>query len=127
MVLQAAAVTTFGLGLATILVPDLIVRWFDGDNSESHHFVRFIGTALIGFSVTNWIYSNLKDLRAVLPAVYGNLTSVSLAIFIDLIGLALGMLGRAAWLILALHAVFAVAFTYCIVLIKKPPQSRLKR
>ena len=117
--LQLAALTTFFLGLFIIIKPDLLIMWFDGYSAGDYHIVRFIGTALIGFSVMNWIYSQSKDLKAVLPAIYGNLTSISLAVIVDLIGLATGSLSMAAWLILAVHAVFAGAFIYCVWLIKK--------
>ncbi len=105
--------------MAIILAPDLIIKWFDGDRVGSTHFMRLLGAALIGFGVTNWIYSKSKSLEAVLPAIYGNLVSLSLATFVDIIDLTVNMLNRASWLILGLHVVFASAFTYCIILIKK--------
>lgn len=113
------------MGLATILAPDLIIRWFDGGSVGSTHFVRFLGAALIGFGVTNWLYSKSENLEAILPAIYGNLTSLGLAILVDIIGLSLHMLSSASWLILGLHVVFAAAFAYCITLIKKSDFSRI--
>lgn len=113
-VLQIAAITTFFLGLAIVIFPHLIILWFEGYSAQNYHFVRFVGTALIGFAVTNWLYSKLTDLRYVLPAIYGNLTSIGLAILVDVIGLATHSLSKAAWLILVLHIIFAVAFSYCI-------------
>ncbi len=117
LVLRMAAIATFLIGLATLLKPDTIIAWFDGSAGESNHMVRFIGTALIGFATANWLYSNSEDVVTVLPAIYGNLVSLGLAIAVDLVGLLQHKLARPAWLILALHAAFMLGFTYCIVLI----------
>lgn len=125
-ILQLAAITTFVLGVAIIIVPQLIILWFEGYSPDNYHFVRFVGTALVGFAVTNWLYSKFHDLAAVLPAIYGNITSLGMAILTDLIGIGFGTLSRAAWLILALHIVFAAAFGYCVLLIKKTEAHRLK-
>lgn len=118
-ILQWAAFFTFWIGLGTLLIPEVIIHWFDGFEAPNLHFVRFIGTALIGFSVINWLYSRLNNLEYILPAIYGNLASLSLAIIVDAIGLYLHMLAPLAWLILALHAVFAGAFLYCVLLIRR--------
>jgi hypothetical protein len=118
-ILAAAALTTLFIGLATLLLPERAIGWFDGGGGESSHFVRFIGTALIGFSVMNWLYSRSDDLRYALPAIYGNLASLSLAIIVDAIGLARHELSLGAWIILGLHGVFAAAFAYCAVAINK--------
>lgn len=114
-VLRAAAVVTFMLGVATLVAPQLIVDWFDGQTTlGDYHFVRFIGTALIGFAVMNWLYARLHDVRATLPAIYGNLTSLALAIIVDIIGIMLHTLPMAAWLILIVHILFMLAFGYCV-------------
>lgn len=118
-VLRAAALTTFVLGVGIVLRPDLIVSWFDGYSGNNYHFVRFIGTALIGFSVMNWLYSRFKTISAVLPAIYGNLTSLLLATAVDVVGALNGMLSRPAWLILIVHFIFTAAFIYCVVHIKR--------
>ena len=117
-VLQLAAGATFVIGLSTLFAPQLIVRWFDGFGGPNLHLVRFLGTALIGFSVTNWLYSQFDDLTIVVPAIYGNLTSLGLALIVDSLGLAFHKLNRAAWLILIVHIIFIAAFSYCVVLIK---------
>ena len=124
LVLRLAAVATFGIGLVTLLAPSEVIRIFDGYDPTNYHFVRFIGTALIGFSVTNWLYSSFHSKEVVLPAIYGNLTSLVLAVLVDVIGLAIGVLAPAAWLILLLHAAFTAAFTYCVWLILKTDAKR---
>jgi hypothetical protein len=119
LILRLATVATFVIGLATLFFPAELIRIFDGYDSSNFHFVRFIGTALIGFSVTNWLYSTFTTKEAVLPAIYGNLTSLALAIIVDAVGLIVGVLASAAWLILALHMIFATAFVYCVFLIQR--------
>lgn len=126
-VLRLAALATFVIGLATLLAPGLIVQIFDGYSEGNFHFVRFIGTALIGFSVSNWLYSGLDDLSAVLPGIYGNITSLTIAIVVDLLGLAIGVLSAMAWLIVLLHVAFDVAFIYCVWLVKQCSQQTTVR
>src|SRR5690349_12340001 len=117
VVLRTAAVATLLIGLITLIAPEEIIRIFDGYDPGNYHFIRFIGTALIGFSVTNWLYSSFEDMRVVLPAIYGNITSLVLAVAVDAIGLTAGVLTMASWWILLLHTVFLAAFTYCIRLV----------
>lgn len=117
-ILRSAAIATFTLGTITLLAPDFVVRVADGYSGDNYHLVRFIGTALIGFGVMNWLYSNFNDLVATLPAIYGNLMSLCLAIIVDVAGLVRGTLSSTAWLILGLHIVFLVAFIKCVLLIK---------
>lgn len=119
VVLQLAAFTTLIIGLITLLAPNQIVGWFDGFDAPNYHMVRFIGTALTGFAVTNWLYSRSTDFTHVLPAIYGNIASLVLAIVVDAFGLAFGTLAKATWLILTLHAAFASAFIYCVVVIRR--------
>lgn len=118
-VLRTAAIATLVIGLITLFAPEEIVRIFDGYDPGNYHFVRFIGTALIGFAVTNWLYSFFQETKVVLPAIYGNVASLALAIIVDVVGLIAGVLASAAWLILLLHAIFLVAFLYCIRLIRE--------
>jgi hypothetical protein len=118
-VLRLAAGATLVIGLITLLAPEEIIRIFDGYDPGNYHFVRFIGTALIGFAVTNWLYSYFNEMKVVLPAIYGNVASLTLAIIVDVVGLLAGVLASAAWLILLLHSVFLVAFVYSIRIIHK--------
>lgn len=122
LILRSAAIATFVLGTITLLAPGFVVKAADGYSGENYHLVRFIGTALIGFGVTNWLYSNFANLTATLPAIYGNLMSLSLAILVDVVGLITGSLSNTTWLILGLHIIFLVAFMKCVLLIKLPSQ-----
>ena len=119
VILQLAAVATLVLGMLTLFWPELLISWFDADQQGSNHFVRFIGAALIGFAATDFLYSKMSDFSSLLPAVYGNLTSLGLAVMVDLGGLWTHNLDRSAWLILAVHLAFACAFAYCALLVRK--------
>lgn len=117
LVLRIAAIVTAVIGLTTLIAPAAIISVFDGYNADNFHFVRFIGTALIGFAVMNWLYSTFEDMRVVLPVLYGNMTSLVLAIIVDLVGLLAGTLTQMTWFILGLHLMFVAAFGYCIRLV----------
>jgi Na+-driven multidrug efflux pump len=118
LILRFAAVATFILGGITLFFPDLVVEISDGYSTGNYHLVRFIGTALIGFGITNWFYSTFEDLKVTLPAIYGNITSLSLAILVDAYGLVAGRLRPTAWIILCLHIFFCIAFIKCVLLIR---------
>lgn len=115
-VLAGAALATFSIGVATLTMPNLLVGWFDGSQSEDYHFVRFIGTALIGFAVMNFVYSKSPDIASATPALWGNLVSLLLAVIVDAVSVYSGELNALAILLLVLHAIFAALFSYCIYL-----------
>ncbi len=111
--LRLAAIVTFLLGMGLMLFPAPILTYFaEGQMPNDVHFVRFLGTALIGFGALNWASSNLSEPRALMPALYANATSLLLGVLIDVIGLVAGRLNQRAWLILALHVVFGAGFAY---------------
>jgi len=118
LILRLAAIATFVLGIITLLAPDFVVAVANGYSNGNYHLVRFIGTALIGFGITNWFYSKFDDLKATLPAIYGNLASLLLAIAVDVLGLVTNMLNASAWLILGMHVVFFILFIKCVLLIR---------
>lgn len=119
LVLRLAAIATCAIGLVVLLFPQMITQVFDGYNGSNYHFIRFIGTALLGFAVMNWLYAGFHDKKAVMPALLGNLTSLFIAVVIDTIGLIYGTVPMAAVVILAVHFVFMAAFGYAIWLIRK--------
>ncbi len=117
-VLKASALTTLAIGLALILFPHAVLEWFDSSSSNNDHFAVYLGTALIGFSVTNWLYSRSQNLQFILPAIYGNITSLAIGSVIDLVGLWSDKLNEALWSILLLHIGFLAAFIYCAAAIR---------
>ncbi len=117
--LQLAAFITLIIGLLLLLAPEVTVEPFSNGNVTDHHFIRFIGTALVGFAFTNWLYSRTPNPVVALPAIYGNIISLVLAILVDVVGLAAGILHASALFILALHVGFAALFSYCVILLHK--------
>lgn len=116
-VLRAAAVATLLLGITMIAAPGQLLNWFGNGSADNQHFPIYLGTALIGFSLTNWLYSRFNDLSVLKPAIYGNLLSLLTALVIDIVSLTRGSLSQALWLVLFVHLLFAAAFLYCLVVI----------
>ena len=119
LVLKIAAIATFLLGLSLLFFSAQIIKLFATDWGQERHFAVYLGTALIGFSVSNWLYSQSHNLAAVRPAIMGNLVSLISAFIIDAILLARQPHSLIIWLILLLHLSFAGAFTYCILNIRR--------
>lgn len=113
-VLKVAAITTLIIGFALLTFSSQLVQLFDGGTQPSRHFAIYLGTALVGFAVTNWLYSRSHDLAAILPAIYGNLTSLAVATVIDIVSLIISPVNKIVWPILFLHLIFTSAFTYCL-------------
>lgn len=116
-VLKASAIATFLIGLSLLLYANQVVGIF-GDWGKSQHFATYLGSALIGFSVSNWLYSRIKDLAVILPLIYGNLVSLLIASVIDAYLLLQMEVTNMVWLVLLLHLCFAVAFGYCLKILK---------
>ena len=112
--LRLAAIVTLLLGAGLMLEPSPILSFFaDGTIPNNVHFVRFLGTALIGFGVINWRNSTITHQpHIVLNGLYGNLASLGLATIVDVVSLAQGVLNMRGWAILALHVFFTLGFSY---------------
>ena len=113
-VLRSAAVATLLIGFVMIFSPAALLNWFGSGGHDNRHFALYLGTALIGFSLTNWLYSRVPDLNMIKPAIYGNLASILTATIIDVKSLIAGSLNQSVWLILLLHILFVAAFLYCL-------------
>jgi hypothetical protein len=118
-VLRASALATLLIGLSLLVYAAPIVSWISNNTQSNEHFAVYLGTALVGFAVTNWLYSNSKSLEYVIPAIYGNLASLMTAIVIDITAIIAAKLNWFVWAILALHFIFLLAFTYCLSVMRK--------
>jgi peptidoglycan/LPS O-acetylase OafA/YrhL len=116
-VLRSAAIATLLLGIIMITAPGQLLLWFGNGSADNQHFPIYLGTALIGFSITNWLYSRFNDLSVIKPAIIGNLASLLIALIIDITSLVKDNLNQVLWLILLLHLIFAAAFLYCLIII----------
>lgn len=113
-VLRASAVATLIFGLALLVFSSRLVSLIDNGGVDENHFAVYLGTSLIGFSVSNWIYSNFKELSAIRPAIIGNQASLISASIIDVVFLIKQPTNIAIWLILLMHIAFVSAFAYCL-------------
>jgi hypothetical protein len=121
--LRLAAIVTSVLGVGLMLSPAPILAFFAGGQVPNDvHFVRFLGTALIGFGALNWTASKFKDASALRPALYGNAISLILGVAVDAVGLLTGTLSHRGWWILLLHVIFGVGFMYYVIALRKPPK-----
>lgn len=118
-VLRAAAAATLVLGISLLFFASQIVSLLDNGGVLERHFAVYLGTALIGFSVTNWYYSQSRALEAVRPAIIGNQVSLVAASVVDILFLAKQPGKLIVWLILLLHITFVFAFSYCLMNIRR--------
>lgn len=102
------------IGLSLLVVSKEIVALFNGNDSTNEHFAVYLGTALIGFAIANWMYSRMSDLKSIQPSIYGNLASLVPAAIIDVVTIFEGKGQTIIWLVLALHVVFGAAFAYSL-------------
>jgi fluoride ion exporter CrcB/FEX len=116
--LKLAAVATAILGLIVLVWPNQIVAEVEVHKTTSTHFVRFIGAALIGFSVLNWLYSSFADWKIQAPAIYGNLASLTIASLLDIVALVQNRVESLGWGLLILHLAFGLAFLKCVFIIQ---------
>lgn len=123
---RLAGITTALIGIALICFPSEVLVFFDGDGAARHaHFIRFLGTALTGFSVINWYAVRLMhNPEALLIALVANFTSLFLASMIDLLMFVQGMLTDRSILILFLHLGFAFGFGYWIHIVRTQHTTR---
>jgi hypothetical protein len=119
LVLKAAAIATLVLGVSLLFFSAAIIKLFDKEWGQERHFAVYLGTALIGFAISNWLYSQSRNLSAVRPAIIGNLVSLVTASVIDILFLIRQSTSLVIWLILLLHITFVCAFTYCLLNIRR--------
>jgi hypothetical protein len=113
-ILKIAAGATLVLGMLMVIIPDVVGRLLYPVEFQNYHLARFIGAALIGYSVLNWFYSKAESVKVMTPAVWGNFVSLFIACLIDIGYLWLGRVSSFGWLAFLLHFGFAWAFFLCI-------------
>jgi len=118
-VLKTAAIATLLIGLGLIFFTTDLIRWFDSSKFQDRHFAIYLGTALCGFAVMNWLYSYSHNLGAIKPALIGNLASLLIASIIDVTLLAAHETGPAILIVLAIHLAFSLVFAYCLMSVNR--------
>lgn len=113
---HVAGIVTLGLGISLILFPEMILQYFaNGQVPNDIHFVRYLGTALVGFGILNWYGARFAAKpEMALIALVANFASLLLATIIDVLMYLDGSLSGRNILILLLHLAFVIGFGYYI-------------
>lgn len=109
--LRVAAVTTFIIGVTLILIPGVADYFLTQPINSGSIFVRFLGSALVGYSYLNWATAYYDNIDAH-ATIIGNLSTLMVALLLSILGVMNGSLTSAGWLIVLLHGVFAGSFGY---------------
>lgn len=111
--LLSAACTTFLIGLMLVFFPSFIENFFVSEPSHGGDiFIRFLGSALIGYTYLNWYTARLDHIIIMRATLIGNLSILSVAFFISLFAVISGTLNQKGLLIVLLHLVFGLGFVY---------------
>jgi len=109
--LRLTAGVTALIGIGLLLAPDIILHWFV-PSAPGDFFVRFIGSALLGYSTLNLLASNSNDMKTYRIALDANLATLSVATALSIIGVASGQVERLGWLLIGEHVVFTLLFIW---------------
>ncbi len=115
--LRVTGVVTALIGVSLLLRPDIILQWFI-PGATGDFFVRFIGSALLGYSTLNWLASASNDLKTYRIALDANLVTLSIATILSIVGVASGTIENLGWLLIAEHVVFMACFAWARLTIK---------
>lgn len=116
--LRLTAVVTAVIGVGLLLRPDIILTWFIPD-AHGDFFIRFIGSALLGYSTLNWLASRSDDLTTYRIALDANLMTLSIATALSSIGVITGVVEQFGWLLIGEHVIFTLLFIWARVTIRE--------
>lgn len=116
--LLVTAAATFAIGVILLFWPEQILQWFI-PGATGDFFVRFIGSALVGYSVLNTLAAETKDYYAQEIALIANLVTLSIATCLSIYGVVSGQITSMTGLLIGEHIVFTVGFAICLYLQKK--------
>ena len=116
--LQLTAVITALLGVALTGRPDIILQWFI-PSADGDFFIRFIGSALIGFSALNFLAAKSNDMKTYHIAIDANIVTLSIATILSIIGVISGVIENLGWLLIGEHLAFAMLFVWAKITLKK--------
>lgn len=120
--LLLTGVVTAGIGLVLLFWPEQILQWFI-PGATGDFFVRFIGSALMGYAALNFLTAQTKDRVAQKIALWANLVTLVIATGLSLYGVASNMITQRGWLIITEHVVFVAGFALCLYIEYKTPRS----
>lgn len=111
--LRLTAGTTLLISLVLVTMPGFVENYFVSSPSHGGDiFIRFLGSALIGYTYLNWHTSKLDSVEAMQATFLGNLSTLTIAFFISLSAVITGTLNPKGLFIVLLHFTFAVGFGF---------------
>ena len=107
--LQLIAGITAVIGLVLLLWPEWILKWFI-PGATGVFFVRFIGSALLGYATLNVLSSKVNnyDIRRI--AIDANLVTLTVALILSVVGVVSGAITHDQLLLIGEHVVFVTGF-----------------
>ncbi|MDQ5972264.1 MAG: hypothetical protein QG553_423 [Patescibacteria group bacterium] len=109
--LRLTASATAVIGPTLLLFPGFINELFVVSPAHgSDIFIRFLGSALIGYTYLNWYSAHYSKTTSIHPTLVGNFSTLSIALILSIIAVLNGSLKASGWAIVLLHLVFASGF-----------------
>lgn len=109
------AAATAGIGVILLFWPESILQWFI-PGATGHFFIRFIGSALMGYAALNVMAALARDAETQRIALWSNLVTLSIATVLSIYGVASNQIQSMASLIIVEHILFTVGFATCLFL-----------
>jgi tetrahydromethanopterin S-methyltransferase subunit C len=116
--LRVTAFVTLGIGVILLCFPGVILHLFIPGSNEGF-FIRFIGSALIGYSTLNFLASNANHIKIYKIALDANLVTLCIATILSIVGVMSGAIATYGWLLVLEHSVFTGLFAAARVVTKK--------
>lgn len=119
--LLATAAITATIGIIVLFWPEQILTWFI-PGATGDFFVRFIGSALLGYATLNILAAETKDFEAQNLALWSNFVTLTVATVVSVFGALSGDIVTLPQLLIGEHVLFMSGFAYCLYLQYKTPQ-----
>jgi Na+-driven multidrug efflux pump len=111
--LRITVCATSLIGLTVLLFPHFVANFFLPSPARGTDiFIRFLGSTLIGYTYLNFYTSTDSHLSTARPTLIGNLSTLSIAFLVSLIGVLDHSLKSTGWLIVLLHLAFGSGFAW---------------
>jgi hypothetical protein len=111
--MSVAAVVSVVSGIAALLAPGQLAAVFGvklddvGVGQE-----RLLGAAYLGYAATVWFARDVRDLAAKRAIAMGNVLGWAVSLVVTIAGIATGLAGTQAWLLVAADVVFTAGWGY---------------
>lgn len=119
--LVATSGITATIGFILLFWPEAILQWFI-PGATGDFFIRFIGSALIGYAILNALAADTKQRHTQNIALWSNFTTLSIATGLSVFGVLSHAVTQLGWLLIGEHLVFVTGFGYSLWLEYKTPR-----